>query len=891
MGRRNSDLGTLLFALVIVFAIALVMALIKLLLPVLLVCGAVAAVYFYIKSLIEAKREKARRIERFYELLPIVKTALLEFPPINTSLKKFFSFYDLTSWKQKHKDLYEEIKLVAYSELKLPENDLGVRNSFLSSYYKSEEAREAYNLVFVKEELIRYAKFFDNIEGKSLDFQQRKAIVTDEDNCLVYAGAGSGKTTTIVGKLKYIMHKYRIEPSETLLISFTNKTVEDLRSRLKIENAQIKTFNKLGFDIITKSNDNKKQNVFGEDELNYFVEETVKELSKKPDYAKKLNSFLYDENKPAKTLFDFKTQGDFFSYLREENFKPYKKGSVNGKVTYKRQIVKSVEECRIANFLMFNGLEYEYEKPFDIDLSTENYSQWKPDFTITTKEGRKIYIEHFAFDKMGKIPVFFRKEGEDYLQALARYKNKMLWAQSTCKKYNLPLIETFSYEMKEGTLFRNLKSKLLEAGVPVLPLSEEEKWRIISSAADDEVSAFIKLIGTFIVHVKSNNFTIRELLERNKREKNTYQRNRNALFIDIVKPVMEKYEAKLTSENQIDFSDMINNAVKHIEEDKVATNIKYIIVDEFQDISNGRYRLLKALKDKNVGSKLFCVGDDWQSIYRFSGSDIGLFRDFEKYFGFTVKSKIETTYRFNEPLIKFSSDFILRNPSQEKKELKGITKNPPTTFNIIYSETDEGDDTIALKEIFQKIINTKEDIANKSIYILGRYSFDLKNRIKNEQKFFKVNGDDSVEYRSKNSDNTIVTINAKYMTVHSAKGLESDIVIVLNCNAGKYGFPSQIADDPVLNLVLTEADQFENSEERRLFYVAMTRAREEVFFVADKVYKSKFISEIDKEHFQAEKCPRCKTSDLVLRKNSKNGNRFYGCVNYAFGCNYIKNLN
>ena len=131
-----------------------------------------------------------------------------------------------------------------------------------------------------------------------------------------------------------------------------------------------------------------------------------------------------------------------------------------------------------------------------------------------------------------------------------------------------------------------------------------------------------------------------------------------------------------------------------IENGTVPKRLKYIIIDEFQDISFGRYKLIKALKEQNPGCKTFCVGDDWKSIYQFSGSDITLFKEFQQYFGFTHRSRIETTYRFNEPLIGLSSEFILKNPYQTTKKLKAFNKR--VQLNIAFAIAGETKITIQM---------------------------------------------------------------------------------------------------------------------------------------------------------------------------------------------------
>lgn len=271
-----------------------------------------------------------------------------------------------------------------------------------------------------------------------------------------------------------------------------------------------------------------------------------------------------------------------------------------------------------------------------------------------------------------------------------------------------------------------------------------------------------------------------------------------------------------------------------------------------------------------------------------------MFKDFENYFGCTEKLKIETTYRFNNPLINLSSEFILKNPNQTHKQLKGLSKLINTSFEIYYSISENQDDTFEVLQIFNKLLRNIENIQKKEILILGRYSFDI-DRIKNEKGFLRIDKqEETISYSINKKDGTTKSIKAQFMTIHKAKGIEADIVIVLNCNSGKYGFPSEISDDKVLNLLLSEADQYDNGEERRLFYVAMTRAKEYIYFVANSFCKSKFISELEIESrkLPSKKCPVCKTGDVVLKKSgtSSNGSayKFYGCSNYLFGCEYFK---
>jgi DNA helicase-4 len=803
----------------------------------------------------------------------------------------YFSNYLFQTWKNTFKPLYHKIEFISYKTIGLEVKDISELDSFINYYSNGEAFRNKFNAKFVKEELNTFSSFFDNIEKRKLDIQQRTAIITDEDNNLIIAGAGSGKTTTIVGKVKYVINRYNIPADQILLISFTTKSASTLASRINIPGVEAKTFHKFGKDVIATV-EQKQPTIFDENQYKGIITGFFKELLRDPAYLNKVTSYFTNFLKPVKSQDEFNTQGEYFQYLKDQNFSTYKAKSVQNtnKRTVKREVVKSIEECNIANFLLFNGVEYEYEYPYIEETATQAHRQYKPDFTINPN-GETVYLEHFAINKEGKVPHFFANKeiGETIEQATKKYTDGIKWKRELHNIHGTTLIETYSHEMFEKVLFDNLTKKLTDAGVQIIPKTPEEIWKIISESAEDEVDSFINLFQAFITLMKSNNYSIEEVRNKNKQSGIKFYEQRNSLFIEIITPIYEKYQKYLVERKEIDFSDMINKARNYISTGKYKKKLSYVIIDEFQDISIGRYQLVKRIKDSNPACKLFCVGDDWQSIYRFSGSDITLFKEFEKYFGFTVKTKIETTYRFYDPLINLSSNFILKNPNQTKKELKSLSNCKSSTYKIAYSVSENQDDTYALKNIFDELLVSGKSMG-KEIFILGRYSFDI-DRIKNNETILRIDkGKETISYAINTIDGDVRSLTAQFMTVHKSKGLEADIIIIINCNSGKHGFPSGMSDDPVLNLLLSEADQFENGEERRLFYVAMTRAKEMAYFVADSSYKSKFITELEAENVASviKKCPKCKTADLVKRSGVKNGKEwaFYGCSNFMYGCSY-----
>lgn len=862
----------------------------------LIALGLLITIILYYRWHKEQKRKREveqQKLFDFYKskLNGIIK-AVDQFSTYLSFKNGYFTNYQVTFWKTRHINLYDETKNRPFENIKLEAEEVKEIKTFQSCFASAEIFRTKFNKDFIKEELKKYSSFFDNIEGRKLDNQQRTAIVTDEDNNIVSAGAGSGKTTTAIGKVNYVIDRHKAKPNEILLISFTNKSAQDLKDRIMIEGVEAKTFHKFGKDIIADV-EGSSPSIFNEKQFRPLLQMYFNKLIRNENYLIKITQYFIDFLKPAKTQFEFENQGDYIQYIKDQNFRTYKlkEVPVRGKMTYKMEVVKSIEECKIANFLLFNSIDYEYEYPYEHETATQAHRQYKPDF-IVTQNGRKVYIEHFGISREGKVPNWF--SGDEFRTASEKYLDDMNWKKQTHRNHGTTLIETYSYEMKENILFENLTEKLIEAGITLRPKSPEEIWQIIKKAAEDEVKSFITLFQTFITLMKSNNYTINDVINKNANTEDNFYNQRNALFIEIIKPIFERYENYLAERSEIDFSDMINKATKFFKNGTYKRQFKYVIIDEFQDISIGRYQLVQAIKENNPACKLFCVGDDWQSIYRFSGSDIALFKEFENYFGFTVKSKIETTYRFHNPLINLSSEFIQKNPNQARKELRGTSNSRNTNYQIQYSISDNQDDTNSLKQIFDRLVDIKDDIQDKKIFILGRYNFDI-DRIKNGNNIFHIDKENGlISYRTKTKEGESKEIEAQFLTVHKAKGLEADIVIIINCNSGKYGFPSEMSDDTVLNLLLSEADRYENGEERRLFYVAMTRAKENVFFVADSYYKSKFIAELEIESGQSpnRKCPVCKTADVVLRKTgtarNENKYKFYGCTNYLYGCEYTK---
>jgi DNA helicase-4 len=332
---------------------------------------------------------------------------------------------------------------------------------------------------------------------------------------------------------------------------------------------------------------------------------------------------------------------------------------------------------------------------------------------------------------------------------------------------------------------------------------------------------------------------------------------------------------------------MINQATDLTRKNKPKYKFQYVIIDEFQDISFSRFNLIKEIRDL-TGARLICVGDDWQSIYRFAGSDISLFSNFEKNVGKSEILLIEQTFRNSQELINITSNFIQKNSKQIKKNpysKKGSIEEP---VKFVYFDQDTVEDTF-INEI-HRIIDKYE---NKRIFVLGRHSFDINDLI-------KLSSNNRIKYIEDTGELKILgieNVKIEFLTVHKSKGLEADNVIILNLKNYLYGFPNKMTDDPILSLLLSDEEEYRFAEERRLFYVALTRTKNEVvlfvpseesLFVDELLIDNKYLLTSTEGNLETTNCPYCQTGKLVIRQNSSKATQFLGCSHYP-SCNQTFN--
>ena len=657
--------------------------------------------------------------------------------------------------------------------------------------------------------------FFDHCLKYPLDEQQRRSIIVEEDNCLVISSAGSGKTSSIVGKVKYLTECRGIAPERILLISYTNKAAAELTERMGISGMRGYTFHKLALDLIGKVTGEKPSICENTDAV--FIK-IYQDLLSDKKFQEAIVEYFIDYNTEENDWEKHKQERrEYLSEQKDTRIKAVLP-DMDGNAIF----VKSEQEQKICFALSSLGIKFRYEEPYEHRVADEMHSQYKPDFSIHyEKDGKtkRLYLEHFGINEHGMVPYWFAKDkGISYEEANKEYGDGITWKKAVHDKFKTKMISTSSADFHYYEIRDKLQMLLNDAGVPTCIKTEDELYSLILPKDSKKEKSFIRLIVTFSSLLKSSCKTINDILSTAVDERSRF------IIKRIFQPVYEKYIEVLKEQKQIDFTDAILWATEICQTAK-PWSYDYIIVDEFQDISVDRYHFLKALRNGNPPAKLYCVGDDWQSIYRFSGSDMALFNQFANYFGYTEICKIETTYRFGQPLVSQSSEFIQRNNAQIRKSIRPFNPLEKTELCFIPYERNR------YCEVVEKLVASIP--SEKSIFLLGRYSFDdyylsyAFQGKKEGERFYYIINNRKIEF----------------LTVHKSKGLEADYVILLQCNKDIYGFPSQISDDPVLRHVLTQSDQYPYGEERRLFYVAITRAKVKTIVLYDKRFPSVFVDE------------------------------------------------
>ncbi|TKF74941.1 AAA family ATPase [Vibrio kanaloae] len=711
---------------------------------------------------------------------------------------------------------------------------------------------------YVQKQLTEYGVFFDNVESNPLTEKQRIACITDNDNNLLLAGAGTGKTSVMVGRTGYLINSDQATANDILLLAYGRIAAKEMDERIKdklgFDDVRASTFHSLGMKIIAEVEGSKPNLSPFEDDIkakSKWMNDNLEQLMLDDGYREYLLEYFSSYYFVDKNPFEFQSEGEYLQYLTDNDIR-----------SLKGDPVKSYGEVVIANWLFRNGINYEYEASYRFDVSTEQYRQYHPDFYLPDHD---IYIEYYGTDEHGNTAPWIDK---------VRYQESIEWKRQTHKQYQTGYVEVFYHQHKVGKLLQVLENKLLEREVEFNPIPPQDLLNNLRQLG--QVTELAKLFSALVDMYKAaclDDIAIENVIRNSIDPKQTEK------ALELLYPLYNRYELFLREKQWIDFNDMISKALMYVQTGQFVSSWKYILVDEFQDISEPRARLIKALRDSLPGTSLFCVGDDWQAIYRFSGADVKLTTNFVEYFGATSETKLDLTFRFNSAIGDVATQFVTRNPVQIKKDIQSLIKvNKPAVSIPRQGRNEQGVSPLekALNAVLA-CVHTSGKPAQNKVYLLARFWHQMP---------------DYLQLQEINRQYSSLQITCQ--SLHASKGKEADYVIITGLTTGKHGFPSQKVTPPLVDALLPKGDDYEFAEERRLFYVALTRAKHRAYLLADMTDVSDFVVEliknkyfVDTDEFDASFvqklfeqifCNSCKTG--VLKERVSRYGKFLSCSFY-----------
>jgi len=661
---------------------------------------------------------------------------------------------------------------------------------------------------YTKKEVERYKEFFND---KQFDQEQKEAIVKQEDHHLVIAAAGSGKTRTLTARVAFIV-KRGYKPEDILALTYTKSAAEEVQGRLTrdygINRANIRTFHSLGLKL-AKLSPNFRPGIAKEEDMDRFIQKATEILCNDRDFAILYLRFAIEFKTGEPEQIEPGQIEKLYNYMQNQRY-----------TTLKGEKVKSIAERDIANFLFLNNIKFDYEAPVKWADRDEHYKQYEPDFFLPAYG---IWIEHWAVDRQGHVPEWF-SSGQSGDPSV-RYREGMEWKREQFKKYHNKLIETYNYQYTERTLKPELRLQLQNNGVKLRELTLREILEKINTLIPNPPTVY-DLFISFISKAKTNGLAIDDIRTRLVDGK---WNPKQETFAQMMIQIWQGYESLLKQNEMIDFNDMINLALEVVRKgDNQQRNYEHILVDEFQDITDPQLEILKCLLRRKDNSMLFCVGDSRQNIFSFAGSNMYNILQFNKLFPYAEESKLSTNYRCPSTVVSASNHVDALNKVRVDNTAVSASKLHDPIW-LIEMANNTGDDYQGWE--FQKSLELLRQLDNtrakgEKIMVLSRTNYRI-DKLKLEFPRHESRG-------------------MEFLSIHKAKGKEADYVLLLGCIKGTDGFPSEIEDQDVLDIVQNNRDEnYKLEEERRLFYVAITRCKKELFLFTAEKLKSQFVLEIE----------------------------------------------
>ena len=675
-----------------------------------------------------------------------------------------------------------------------------------------------------------------NINISSLNEKQQEAVISRDKRLLVLAGAGSGKTMTLLQKIVYLITKENVKSKNILAVTFTKNAANEMLDRLiassdpsglyaeKLADKQtseedknslrleyqskfqwiraltVRTFHSLCFKVLQEYGVNEFDNKFkilGDkkwDEDGEFAKSKAKETVFEV-FHKILIQQCDDEN----YLFNLKRY--ILDYFVDKVHINTEKNNFYDKLytTLDGTKVRSKSEQFIADWLFRNNIRYVYEGKRQV---TEQGFTFEPDFYLPEAN---IYIEHLSSKSFS-------------------IKDK----QAACKKAGFTVEYTYEKDTQDSALFSHILENIVKNRLSEKYQPRKQTYHEAFRGFHSHIDEFIKTVNRVTDMIKVENAKLQYI--KQKSENDQHERVRN--FYALALPVIQNFNEYCIDKSYLDFNDLIIRCISLLKNDKDIAKIlkdrfKYVLVDEFQDVNSLQVEFIKLLLTDET--QLFCVGDDWQSIYGFRGSDVSYIVEFEKHFNSSKVIMLNINYRSTQNIVDAGNEVIKHNKFKIDKEIFAI--KPSLQKIMLYSATEE-DSSISEMLNFckeQVVKLQKEGYSSDDILFLYRRS----NMFRPFSDAFKSAG---------------IKVQAK--TIHSAKGLEAKVVFIIGLTDGRGGFPDIWLEDRIFQVVKRTNHELLMEEERRLFYVAVTRAKEKLFLISRKGNESRFIEEIPDKLFE-----------------------------------------
>lgn len=674
-----------------------------------------------------------------------------------------------------------------------------------------------------------WAERFLNPEAPRPDDEQAAAIGAVEGNVQVVARAGSGKTATLVNRAVFLQQHCGVDAEELLLLAFNKKAAEEIKERIGTI-PHVMTFHALAYALV------KPKSILidepdGGQSQSQVLQDLVNQYLSNPEYADQIRDLMMEHFR------DDWEQHEKWKRIVSEGYGPEASEILRYRRSLARETldgkyVKSFGEKVIANFLFEHSIDYKYEWAF-----SWNGRSYNPDFTIFTGGNKGVIIEYFGM------------KGDPEYDAMSEDKRSYWRARPGWE-----LIELFPFQLANNgvNVFCDLlKEKLAAHTISCNRLSEKDIWDKIKPRS---IGRFTSVAQGFIQRCRKLALTPAQLSERI--DTHACASGVEQQFLNLAQPLYAAYLERLQSSEAEaeDFDGLLQKAAERIDAGKTdferksgsgdLKRLRFVMIDEYQDFSELFYRLMDAVREQNPRVRFFCVGDDWQAINGFAGSDLRFFQNFKYLFEEPHILPVATNYRSAQSIVDLGNALMQGQgtPSRAHKQVIGKVEIADlATFAMTKKEVnDHSDDklTPAVLRLVNKALNNDKTVVLLSrtnrlpwdIHYGGNQPSPVDDKL---EAFLELLRSHLPKDRAEKVD---------ILTAHKSKGLQGNVVIVLDAVPKCYPL---IHPDSIFTRIFGSTIERITAEERRLFYVALTRAEEELFVLTETDNFSPFLEDLE----------------------------------------------